>query len=292
MKKIGLALCLAMALLLALAGCGGSSGSPKSSDAAAQGKAAFAGTWVLKSMQSENSITTEDDLKVLDELGLEVYLVLDSGADAKASFVLFGEATNGTWKAESAESATLTLEKQVIAMALEDDELTLEQGASKLTFKKGEDRELPSGESASSAAAASSGAAEPSKPDGANKEENLFDDSDRVVLADDEIATVTVVGMVVDMYGDPGYYLEIVNNTEDPLVVSTRSDSFSVNGMLQNAWLYAEVDGGKTVGDAFLYFDREETGLTGLSDLEAVEGTIVVEDANTYEVLTEYGFQM
>lgn len=149
MKKgiIAMMACV-FALCLALVGCGGSGGS------GGDAKAAWVGTWDLTEMEESGQVTGSDDLQMLRDLGLDVYLEL--GQDGTGSLVLFGEPMTGKWEAKSASEASFTYEGETIGMKIADGKLTMEQGGSKLTFEKGAER---SGSAAASSAAASSAAA-------------------------------------------------------------------------------------------------------------------------------------
>ena len=146
-KALVAALACAFALCLVLAGCsGGGSGSSSAADA----KAAWVGTWDLVEMDDNGEVTSADDINKLKELGLDVYLALDE--DGTAVLVLFGESVDGTWEAESASAAVITLKEQPVDLTLEDGALKMVQDGSTLSFVKGDQR-------SSSAAASSSPAA-------------------------------------------------------------------------------------------------------------------------------------
>ena len=136
------------ALCLALVGCGGNS--------EADNKAAFTGTWDLVEMSQGNEVTGSDELNTLKSLGLEVYVNLNE--DGTSALVLFGEVINGTWQATSTTAGTITMEGQNVNMSIADSKLSFEQEGAKLTFQKGEAKQVPS--SSSSAASESSSASE------------------------------------------------------------------------------------------------------------------------------------
>lgn len=142
-------------LALGLVGCsGGSSSSAGGSTSAAinQGKEALAGTWDLCGItESDGTVTSAEDIQVLKEHGLEVYLELN--ADGSGTIVLFGEPLKASWEAQGASSGVLTARDEVMNMTLADGKLSLEQNNMTLEFEKGNPR---SGGSASATASAAS----------------------------------------------------------------------------------------------------------------------------------------
>ena len=122
------ALALAAALCLGLAACGGASPEDYTAN--------FAGTWELDSIQSSENASTPEDIAMMKELGL--VCTLDLATDGTATLDLFGDATNGTWEATGADTASITLNDEAVNIVLADDMLTLEQGGDdKLVFSKG-----------------------------------------------------------------------------------------------------------------------------------------------------------
>lgn len=157
-KGVIAAISCAFALCLALAGCGGGQ---SSADAAKEAKEAFAGTWDLVEMTQDGEQTGAEDLEMLKSLGLEVFVNLEE--DGTAALVLFGTPLEGTWEAASTTEGTLVLDGQEVAMTITDSKLTFEDQGSSLTFEKGEKKETPSADAATTSAenqAAASGAAE------------------------------------------------------------------------------------------------------------------------------------
>ena len=145
MKKglIALLACV-FALCFALVGCGGGG---------ADAKAAWVGTWNLSEMEENGQVTSSEDIEMLKQLGLEVYLQLDN--DGTGKLAVFGEEMSGKWEAKSATEATMTVDNQTIAMKIADSKLTMEQSGSKLVFVKG----AASGSAASASASASAASA-------------------------------------------------------------------------------------------------------------------------------------
>ena len=138
----------AFALCLALVGCG---------DNGASAKAAFTGTWDLVEMSQGDQVTGSDELETLKSLGLEVYVNLNE--DGKSALVLFGEVIDGTWEANSTTEGTITMEGQQVSMKIADSKLTFEQEGAKLTFQKGQAKEVPSKSSSAESAASSDSSA-------------------------------------------------------------------------------------------------------------------------------------
>ena len=163
MKKIGLiaAICFAFAMCMMLAGCGGGQGDPKE---------AFSGTWDLLSLTQGDVETSEEDVKTLAALGMEVHL--DLNEDGSAELDLFDDVKKGTWEVTAASAGTITLDGDAVDMIIEDETLSMTQGDTTLYFKKGE---------AKAASASGEAASEESDSEESADEDAAEDDS-----ADDE----------------------------------------------------------------------------------------------------------
>lgn len=120
-KRFALAFAAILALCLALVGCGGGGGGGEAADP----KANFIGTWEIQSMEQDGESMSEEDLAMMRELGLSVYLVLNE--DGTGSIEMFGEALEGTWEAKNATTGTFTAEDQTVDMTLEGGTLTMTQ---------------------------------------------------------------------------------------------------------------------------------------------------------------------
>lgn len=107
---------------------------------------------------------------------------------------------------------------------------------------------------------------------------------------DDDNVSIAVDSMKVDDDGDPGYVLSIANNT-DGKVYAFSDVGWTVNGAAADPVLMTTVDAGETV-EAFLWFDRAETGLSSLKDLKDVEGAIIIQAFGSSAVIGTYPFQM
>lgn len=133
-KHLGvlLACVCAFALCLGLAACGGSGST---------NKADYAGTWSLTGLVEDGEETSQEDLDLLASMGLEVFLNLNE--DGTMAFVLFGEPLDGTWDITGDNQLGITMEGETTTATVEGGTLTMEQDGSKMTFTKGEAKEVP-----------------------------------------------------------------------------------------------------------------------------------------------------
>lgn len=121
-----LALICAITLCAVLTACGGGG-----SDEHAKN---FTGEWTLAGMEEEGESMNEEDLALMEEMGLVCTLTLSE--DKKAKIDLFGDAMEGTWEPKDASTVSITLDGSAAEGKLSGDKLTLEESGSKLIFKK------------------------------------------------------------------------------------------------------------------------------------------------------------
>lgn len=118
-----------IALCFSLMGCGGDS---------QEVMKPFIGDWTIHSVESEseeNSIGN-DDVTMMQAMDLNVTLTLKD--DKTATLDLFGEKTEGTWKAKKANSGTATMNGERVDLFIDDQGfLIFAQGNEKLVFSKG-----------------------------------------------------------------------------------------------------------------------------------------------------------
>lgn len=274
-KRVSLLVASALALMLsfALVGCGGGE------DYAAN----FQGTWKVCSIEGEDEGATDEDIAMLEDLGLIVLLNLNE--DKSASLDVFGDIEEGTWEAKSATECSVTIDGDTITGTLADGKLTLADDYASMTFVKLEGAEAEAAAAASAAAAAEAEAAAAPPNDEVIVDENFA----AVTLVDDEVCTITATGKMTDEWGDSGYVVDVVNKTDATIFVSFIPGS-TVNGAQHDFWGSATVKPGETKTDAFLYSDGTE--ITSLEALVNVKGTIEVCDDATLDVLGSYEVEL
>lgn len=106
----------ALAFVVALAGCAGGAGGATGSAAAA-----FPGTWAISSYVTDGKALTDEELKVVQAMG--IYLTLEE--DGKATFEMFGSSMEGTWEQSGANTATLTIDDGTGEDSTSTEELTI-----------------------------------------------------------------------------------------------------------------------------------------------------------------------
>ncbi|WP_418831866.1 hypothetical protein [Paraeggerthella sp.] len=262
-----LALACAFALCLALAGCGGGGGGHDA------GKN-FVGTWKLVSSSGDGEAISEQDLALMESMGMSVTLTLSE--NEKAALSIFGESVEGTWQAKGADKASLTLQGETGDMTLANGKLTMSSAGATMTFEKGE-----------------AAAEAPSKPtaDGSDADKGATESvALNETIADDAICTIVVTGKDVDWAKDPGFNLKITNKTDKAIYVSADWGTFSVNNKMIDPSLGEAVQPGKYV-EAFMYFDDEKLG-GGIETLVNVEGTIKVMDNDSWDTLATYSMNL
>lgn len=115
------AVVFALVLSFALVGCSGASKDPAAN---------FVGSWKVVGM----SDTTEDDIALMEALGMNIVLELDE--DEKASINMMGEKMEGTWKAKSATECSVTIDGDTMDATLDGEELKFSADGQDMTFKK------------------------------------------------------------------------------------------------------------------------------------------------------------
>lgn len=129
----------ALVLALGLTACGGAGGGDTD-------KTPFVGTWDISSISGEEAVT-EDDMKMMSDMGLNAFMNLDE--DGTASIDLFGEVMTGTWTVKSATEIDVTIDGSTQAATLDGDKLTMTDKTSTLVFTKGDPKEVSSARGAS-----------------------------------------------------------------------------------------------------------------------------------------------
>lgn len=138
MRRTPIALALLCAVLLCLGACA----APQEQHGPSQDAAGFAGIWEVDRLDDGQRVIQDDELERLRQLDLTIYLELSD--DGSAVFRLFDAEEHGTWEAGSATEATMTLsDGEVVAMALEEGELSFSQDEDRLWFKRTDLSELP-----------------------------------------------------------------------------------------------------------------------------------------------------
>lgn len=123
--KIGAILAIAALLMCALVACGGSK---------ATGKDAYVGTWTLTSMNIDGQAYSEEEVKVLSDMSLEVTLVLNE--DGSASINWFDDTRSGSWELGEDDSCMLTINGDPATANIVDGKLRLTVPPSTYDFTK------------------------------------------------------------------------------------------------------------------------------------------------------------
>ena len=105
-----------------------------------------------------------------------------------------------------------------------------------------------------------------------------------IVVANDSLVTIEVLGTETDWADDPGYNLKITNNSDKEIYVSSSSGSFSVNNKMIDPYLGETIKSG-AYSECFLYFSSSELG-GGTEMLVNVDGELVVYDEDWNELAT------
>ncbi len=269
MKRILKAILASLVLCLALAACGGGGGSAAEP---VDYKADFVGTWEISKMVQDGEETSTEDLDLMKQYGLNVYLELNE--DGTSSLELFGEPMEGTWEATAAGNGTITIDGQSVSMVLDGNLLTLEQEGSTLSFVQIDPSEKVDGSGAGLDALTNSG--EGTAYYGGDTIEDLDGAVElNINLVDDDVCTIKLVGMG-DYVGDPGYLFELTNKTgADVLFMST--GDWTASGIVDDPVLYETVRAGETLG-SIMWFNADTVGddVTALSN---ISGQIVLLDS-------------
>ena len=115
-----------LAGFMGLIGCGGGN----SADNAAN----FTGTWELATLEEAGVPMDPNDIKMLKDMGLTVEMVF--AADGKFTLDIFGDVTEGTWKAKNASTCTVTIPQGSQDAKIVDGQLIFEDSGVKLFMKK------------------------------------------------------------------------------------------------------------------------------------------------------------
>ena len=274
-----LACLVAFVMCVVLTGCSGGANMPTTAD--------FAGTWDVKEITGDDA-TTSADMDTLHSMGMDCYLNLNK--DGTAQFVLFGETLDCTWKIKDAKTLTLTADGSDSDLTYENDQLLLKDDSSgkndTMVFVRGDAKEAPAATGGSS----SSETVDQVINDTTNKSDTSSSSSSAVVyptpivVANDSLVTIEVLGTETDWADDPGYNLKITNNSDKEIYVSSSSGSFSVNNKMVDPYLGETIKPG-AYSECFLYFSSSELG-GGTEKLVNVDGELVVYDADWNELAT------
>ena len=261
----------------------------------------YVGSWELNSGTfDEGEVSEEDYQEMVDTLDMHTTLDLDSEGNLLVD--AFGSQQTGTWMMDDETTLVLTLDGEDAEAVLEDDLLTLTYEGESLSFEKvsdtpdmdrdpsenagrgaevlglGEDVEDPEG------VAAPEQDVEEEYGDLSDLVEGLFSDvmfdwSEAyvqsvtetepldVVICDDDVACIRVVGLGEDSEGDTGYLLEIENRTATPFAALNLDTTLDGVDVYDYATLGCPVRAGETAR-AFFYFEREACVVTSESACE------------------------
>jgi hypothetical protein len=274
------AVLLAFVLGVTLAGCGGGGG--------ADPKETFKGTWDLKSVdaEDESSSMSEDDVKLLDDLGMSTFVNLNE--DGSAEFVLFGFTVKGEWEAKSATSVSIDLEmdgeSSTFEGTLSGDTLTIDVDGDKMSYVKGEHKDAPD----VSADSLTEAVEEESTVEDEYGSYTFVEGYEEKTLVDDDLMTIVSKAKGSDLFDDPGFLLSYTNKGSVP-VYFTGTGTFTVNGNEASVYYMVPqtIQPGETVED-FLSFDSGEVGT--VDDVSEAQVSIEVMDDSTLDTLATYTF--
>lgn len=286
MKKLKLVAVLgcALALCLALVGCGG-------------GKDSYVGTWNMQSSETIDesgtsaSVYTEDEVNSLRDSGLDIYLTLKD--NDIAVFNNLGTLIDGKWTA-SGGSGSITFDQPSMAdpetgeMA-ETTEATLKLSGSTLimemenvsyTFVKSDEEKDPYVDTGIQVA----------DENGMSLIMTESEQMSPVVIADDDTVNLTIDGVGVDSLGDPGYNLQIQNNSTNTINVWV-PEPVQMDNKDIRVYTYITLNPG-TSTTTFLQLDVDDAGTSDYKELGQITGAIQVDNAETGEVLGTYEFTL
>lgn len=123
-KKISFLFVLALVVALGstLVACGGG------------GEVDVVGDWKLSSMEEDGEVTSEEDLAMLEEMGMSISLSFT--ADNKVTMDMFGEIMEGTWKSVDGSTVDITFEGETAQAKVADGKITMEEDGAKMVFSK------------------------------------------------------------------------------------------------------------------------------------------------------------
>jgi hypothetical protein len=281
---LGFVVATLMACVLMVAGCGSTGDS-------ASWAADFEGTWSIIDYRTNGESLTEDQLAIVQALG--IYLNL--GQDGTGSLELLGDEIPATWEATADKVATITIDEKDSADFAGEDEiridgeghLTMKSAVDSLTFEKIDPSqkskadlgslatpEVPleaTDEAAAGKAAASTTTVTPVT---VLSDATELDDK---IASDDRVEIRAIAKGAYD--GDLGYLIEVENKGDDNLFVSV-TDPLEVDGATVNAHLQMGVNAHET-GSEVLWAGADEA-----KTLDGATGTLVVTGSDGAEIAT------
>lgn len=273
---MSLAMVLALGLTLGLTGCSSGGSEEK----------AFVGIWTLESMEGEDGATAED-IAALEALGMSINLTLMEDGAAYLDFM--GEVVEGTWAAKSAKEATITVDEEPVVATIDGKRLKFEQDEMVMVFVKTSDTPVV-----------------PEATDEEIEDVDVVDedgDEEEVVESKpaeteevtavvgtefgNEYATFTITAVEEDWSGAPSYVIKIENNWDEPIMVTTESGTFSVDGKMVSPVLAEDIQPGK-YAEATMWFSSDD--VEDLGSLVNVEGALQImdDDWNTLATVFVY----
>ncbi len=262
----------ALAMCLAIVGCsGGGSGGGTTAKGAN-----MVGYWELTGGKADGEELTEDDIKLMDELGLN--FILHLADDGSATLDLFGAVEDLTW---DKAGATLSYEGEKGTLELSGDTLTFTADGFSYIFKKGDDSLADKIE------------ADRKAQETIDEGEGITDGTDSgavstpidpaVNIADDGYVTMDATAKATDDWGQAGITLAITNNSDKKLGIYAPDGSTAVDNVMQDCFFVTTVLPGASANE-FLAF----TDLTSVDDLKNIQLELLVYDVDTYEDLNTY----
>lgn len=242
----------------------------------------FVGVWDLHEVESENTDASlsPDEVEALHVLGMDTYLNLD--ADGSLTLVNFDKALRGNWNATGQRTAKATIDGQEASILIEGDQLSLTQQDVTLKFNRGIDKELVTIDERTQGKPQSHDQ-EPEEAGTTDKTSGLSDMvvrgtlfSEPLTFVDDDICTIVIDGTGVDKWGDPGYNLQITNNSSTNIDIWIK-DAFTVDGKQVRAYLCETVSPQRSL-TTFIQFDTDDLGSTSVASLQKIMGTILVDN--------------
>ena len=267
------ALC-AFALCLGLVGCGGSKGASKDQ---------FVGYWECVTGTVEGETLKEEDLDYFRELGFNI--VLHLAEDGTGECDILGDITETTW---DAEKGTMKFEGDTVNIKVEESNLKLSNDSGvDMTFRKGDQDKLAEQieNDRSGANNLLEGVDEDDSSTTSAATDSDYTDvatfSPEVVVADDEYLTITVTEKGVDKWGDVGYVVHLVNNSDKNIFVYADSTRNAVDGTMMSPFFGVTLMGHTNATEFMSYSD-----VASVDDLKNATVTLVAQDDDEF---VEYG---
>ena len=286
---LGFVVAALVAFVLVTAGCG------QTGDAASWASD-FEGTWSIIDYKTDGESLTEDQLAIVQALG--IYLNL--GQDGAGSLELLGDEIPATWEATGDKVAKITIDEKDNADFAGEDEiridadghLTMKSAVDSLTFEKIDPSQKSQADLGSLATPdvpveaesdASAGGATASTTT-VTPVTVLTDvtELDKKIASDDNL-TIRAIAQG-SYYGDLGYLIEVENKGDENLFVSV-ADPIDVAGSTVNAHLEMSVNAHET-GSEVLWAGSDET-----KTLDGAKGTLVVTGSDGSKIAT-YSFEL